>query len=81
MTYATEVAADSPLLVWHLDETSGTVADDAVGSLDGTYSGAYTLGQPSLIADGSGGNAVSFTTGKAQSAVTTSTYGLSLIHI
>ena len=46
--YADEVIADSPVAYWKLDETSGTTANDAIGSNNGTYAGA-TLNQPPLI--------------------------------
>lgn len=52
MTYASEVAADSPVLWWRLGESSGTVANDssAGGTFDGTYNGGPTLGATSLLA-------------------------------
>lgn len=52
MSYETEVLADSPTGYWNLDETSGTNADN-LGStgatIDGTYTGTYTLGAASLL--------------------------------
>ena len=54
--YADEVIADSPVAWWRLDETSGTTANDAIGSNHGTYSGA-TLDQSPLI---NAGRSVSF---------------------
>lgn len=52
MSYETEVLADSPTGYWNLDETSGTTADN-LGStgatIDGTYTGTYTLGAASLL--------------------------------
>jgi len=35
--YGAIVAADNPVAYWRLDETNGTLAEDAVGSFDGTY--------------------------------------------
>lgn len=61
MTYAAEVLADSPVRFWPLDETSGTVADDAMNNGDGTYTGGPTLGVAGLVTDG--GNAVTTTSG------------------
>jgi hypothetical protein len=52
------VVGDGADVYWRLDEISGTVADDAIGSVNGTYSGGPVLGVPGLIA--SGGTAVSF---------------------
>ncbi|MGF1665693.1 MAG: LamG-like jellyroll fold domain-containing protein, partial [Acidimicrobiia bacterium] len=52
------VVGDGADVYWRLDESSGTVADDAIGSVNGTYSGGPVLGVPGLIA--SGGTAVSF---------------------
>ncbi len=49
--YRTEVLADSPVINWRLDETSGTNADDSSGNNnDGTYVNSPTLGEPSLLA-------------------------------
>lgn len=50
--WASEIAADSPYLWWRLGEASGTAAADASGnSRPGTYNGAITLGQTSLVGD------------------------------
>lgn len=50
MTYASEVAADSPVLWWRLGEASGTTATDASGNArHGTYVGSPTLGVASLL--------------------------------
>jgi hypothetical protein len=35
--YGAIVAADNPVAFWRLDETSGSLAEDAVGSFDGAY--------------------------------------------
>ena len=40
----TAQAAPSPVAFWPLDETAGSVAHDAAGSHDGTFSGAVTPG-------------------------------------
>jgi hypothetical protein len=49
--YTDAVVADAPLHYWKLNEPSGTVADDAIGSLNGTYTdmqtGTYL--QPKLV--------------------------------
>ena len=50
-SYDAEVAADSPIARWRLDETSGTTASDSIGSNNGTYAGA-TLDQAPLINSG-----------------------------
>lgn len=43
-TYLSEVMADSPMLLWKLDETSGTTATDSSGNgRNGTYNGSPTL--------------------------------------
>jgi hypothetical protein len=55
--YGDIVAADHPVAFWRLDETStnwsgGSVAEDAVGSFDGTYTaggGSITYGLPTGI--------------------------------
>src|SRR4051794_7264031 len=47
------LVSQTPGLVgyWRLGETSGTTACDVTGNTNGTYKGAYTLGQPGAIAD------------------------------
>jgi hypothetical protein len=50
--YGAIVAADKPVAYYRLDETSGTLAEDAVGSFDGAYtpaSGSVTYGVPTGI--------------------------------
>jgi len=45
--YGAIVAADRPVAYWRLDETNGTLAEDAVGTFDGAYSpgsGTITYG-------------------------------------
>lgn len=55
-TYQTTVLADNPLLLWPLDETSGSSFADASGNgrpgtIDGTAAGV-TYAQPGLTSDG-----------------------------
>lgn len=50
--YVMEVMADTPVSYWKLDETSGTIATDAVGGNNGTYTGGYTLNQPGIPSTG-----------------------------
>jgi hypothetical protein len=60
MTYASEVATDSPVLYWRLGESSGTTATDSSGNgRDGTYAGSPTLAVAGLLA-GDADTAVSF---------------------
>lgn len=47
-TYDEVVSADNPVARWRLDEITGTVANDSVGTNHGTYAGA-TLNQAPLI--------------------------------
>jgi hypothetical protein len=50
--YGAIVAADNPVAYWRLNETSGTLAEDAVGTFDGTYTpgtGSVTYGLPTGI--------------------------------
>jgi hypothetical protein len=45
--YGAIIAADNPVAYWRLDETSGTLAEDAVGTFDGAYTpggGTVTYG-------------------------------------
>jgi hypothetical protein len=49
-TYTQNVLQDAPLAYWRLGEASGTLADDAIGTRDGTYSGGYTLNQSGALA-------------------------------
>lgn len=53
-TWLDTATADSATGIWLLDETSGTVADDAVGTADGTYVNTPTLGVAGLVAGSSG---------------------------
>lgn len=79
MAYSDEVLADSPLLYWKLDETTGaTTAADASGNgRAGTLNGAWNLQQtPSHVTDSTyaytsgGGNIVSPTISFGSSDVT-----------
>jgi glucose/arabinose dehydrogenase len=49
-TYRSTIVADAPVAYWRLGETSGTNANDEVGSNDGTYVGTPTLGVAGAIA-------------------------------
>lgn len=52
--YADVIMSLSPIGYWRLGETSGTVALDSSGNgQNGTYTGGYTLGRPSLISSDS----------------------------
>ena len=50
--YLDAVLGSSPSAYWRLGEASGTVADDRIGSADGTYINAPTLGVPGATGDG-----------------------------
>lgn len=52
MSYASGILADSPSGYWDVDETTGTVADDAVSTNDGTYVSSPTLAASPLVAGG-----------------------------
>jgi hypothetical protein len=47
--YPTAVGSDSPTNYWRLGETSGTVANDAIGDDGGTYVGSPTLGVTGVL--------------------------------
>lgn len=51
MAYADVIVADGATCYLKLDETSGTTADDAVGSDDHTYQSSPTLGAAGLVSD------------------------------
>jgi len=51
VAYKDAVLADGPVAYWRLNETSGEVADDAVGAYDGTYRNGVTLGVPGALVD------------------------------
>ncbi len=44
-----EVLVDNPVSYWRLGETAGTVATDAKGVQNGTYTGGYTLNQTGAL--------------------------------
>jgi hypothetical protein len=48
-SYAEQVVADGAIAYWRLDETSGTLARDSIGTNNGTISGGVTLNQPGAI--------------------------------
>lgn len=50
--YSDRVIADGAVAYWRLGETSGTVANDSVGTAHGTISGGVTLNQPGALTDG-----------------------------
>jgi phosphodiesterase/alkaline phosphatase D-like protein len=47
--YSDTVRAENPVSHWRLDEPSGVIATDAVGTRHGTYSGSPTLGAAGLL--------------------------------
>ena len=57
--YYNQIMSLSPLAYYRLGETSGTVAADSSGNgYNGTYEGAVTLGDPSLVVNNGGNLAV-----------------------
>ncbi len=52
--YAEDIQALGPQYFWRLDERSGSVAADATGTVDGTYTNIApeNLGRPALLSDG-----------------------------
>ena len=52
-TYRQEVLADNPRAYWRLGETSGTTANDEVGTNNGTYTNGVLLGQPGALVNDS----------------------------
>ncbi len=50
--YAAAVLADGPLAYFRFDEAGGEVAASAIGSVTGTYEGAFTFGAPGAVGDG-----------------------------
>lgn len=79
MAYPDEVLADSPILYWKLDETSGTTAADASGNSNtGTISATGVTysqtgvadGGTALLFDGAAGSVVSPSLSPASSVVT-----------
>jgi Concanavalin A-like lectin/glucanases superfamily len=51
-SYPSLVIADGAVAYWRLGETSGTTANDSIGTAHGTISGGVTLNQPGALADG-----------------------------
>ncbi len=68
--YGTAVQAAGASHLWRLGETSGTIAHDTIGGLQGTYAGT-TLGVPGALA----GESDTAITGTATSKVTASEAG------
>jgi hypothetical protein len=50
LPYSQVIKADAPVAYWPLNETSGEVADDAVGANDGMYMNGVQLGVPGALA-------------------------------
>lgn len=73
-TYASVVAADSPVSWWRLNEASGTTAADQESANPGTYLTGTTLGAASLLATAPTDKAVAFngTTGAVRVNAATS---------
>ncbi len=63
--YASAAMADHPTALWRLSESSGTTAVDSAGFNDGTYSGGFTLGQPSIPGETGTSVALNGTDGRA----------------
>lgn len=58
-TWDSVVVADTPVGRWRLGETSGaTAVDTGSASINGTYNGGFTLGQPSLVGSDTANKAV-----------------------
>src|SRR4030095_2674763 len=51
-SYPERVALDGAVAYWRLGETSGTTANDSIGTAHGTISGGVTLNQAGALADG-----------------------------
>jgi trimeric autotransporter adhesin len=51
-SYPAQVVADGASAYWRLGETSGTTANDSIGTAHGTISGGVTLNQTGALADG-----------------------------
>src|SRR4051794_32415420 len=66
MSWATEVAADSPSGLWNFDDTSGTSVVDSQGSNNGTYVNSPTLNQSPIFAGT--GKSVAFDKASSQEA-------------
>lgn len=71
MSYSAEVMADSPSGYWRLADASGTTITDSSGNAHhGTYSGGYTLGEPSLLASDTGDDCVGLSRNDSAYAMT-----------
>src|SRR4051794_23828332 len=76
MSYATDVAALSPIAYWRLGEASGTSAADTSGNgHTGTYVGTPTLGATGLLT-GDADTAVTFASGKYVTTPTSAAYDI-----
>lgn len=64
--YRAHVLADNPVSYWRLGESSGTLADDAVGANDGTYVNTPTLGVAGLLSGGDTDTAASFSNSQSE---------------
>jgi Concanavalin A-like lectin/glucanases superfamily len=62
--YSDKILADNPSAYWRLSESSGTTANDSVGTAHGVISGGVTLGQNGALADGDKAMLFDGTTGK-----------------
>jgi peptidoglycan hydrolase CwlO-like protein len=62
--YARTVLNDSPVAYWRLGESSGLIANDEIGSSDGTYTNSPTLGVSGALT-GDANTAVTFPDGVA----------------
>src|SRR4030095_15904336 len=51
-SYPAQVVADGAVAYWRLGETSGTTANDSIGSAHGTIGAGITLNQPGALAEG-----------------------------
>lgn len=54
-SYESVILGDAPVAFWQLNDSSGTIAADVSGNAyNGTYTGTFTLAQPSIMPHGSG---------------------------
>lgn len=74
--YGDAIIADGASHYWQLNETTGTVASDRIGTAPGTISGGVTLGQAGALSDGS--TAMAFD-GSAGRILTTASVPLPLV--
>ncbi|HEX3357305.1 MAG TPA: LamG-like jellyroll fold domain-containing protein [Tepidisphaeraceae bacterium] len=59
-SYAQAVMTNGPINYWRLGESSGSIAFDSYGGLDGLYTNGVALGVPSGLPFGGGDTAVNF---------------------